>query len=196
MRTAGAGRNRVMLVCGLKELVALRVTDDRQIARRQFHKPVRAMRRIGIKEQAIARFQQVMIVAMSVIDHAFEHVQQFEAVMLKRGKHIRGFRKGDKVWLDRDTRGVAAEMAKQVVLMPRAGAGSVDFNRIPGVPRGPRPVIFSYNGGPGSASFWPRPSQTHSPTSRQPRRSGATRTPARYRLRGSGSPTTMLWAEE
>src|SRR5690625_7600234 len=67
----------------------LGIRDDRKISDRQLDQLLRTMGSVGIKEQGITRRQGEEMVAMTVGDPAFQHVDGFDAIMLECGELVR-----------------------------------------------------------------------------------------------------------
>ena len=69
------------------------------------------MRGIGIKKQRIARAKMMYFFPVPIADFALEHINRFDAAMLKGGKYIRRFGQCDQIGLDNHAAGVGPDMA-------------------------------------------------------------------------------------
>ena len=83
---------------------------------------------IGIEKQRVAGFQRMHIIAVTIIDLPFKHIDRLDPAMLKGFEDIRFRGQGDQVWFDDDARSVRSDMAQQIVLVigPRALAFNLD----------------------------------------------------------------------
>src|SRR5216684_3526355 len=99
-----------------------RIDDDRKILHRSLHKVLRTMSCVGVKEQCIARLNQVSAIGMAIPNLAGQHVDDFDAGVAELSVGNCVFGKINQIRLNANLAG--QRMSQEVVLVPRLSAAA------------------------------------------------------------------------